>query len=331
MTALATIAGGIAGIMATGYIWQRRGEQRDRALYPVPGRLVDVGGYRLHYLDEGAGSPTVVLETGLGGGLLTWEYVAPEVAAFTRVARIDRPGMGWSDEAPGTPSPRRVAEDMRRLLDQVGIPGPYVLVGWSLGGLHVRAFAHLYPDDVAGLVLVDASHEDQHQQLPQKAQRQMRMMSAIAGIASKAAPFGVARLVGPLILRMTIEQAVSKRGLPEAASDANASAYRAVHTMRSIAAELAALPEMFGEFRVLRAERPLPPVPLLVITRGDHGDMPEGTPDVWRRLQKELVALSPRGRQIIAERSGHLVPIDRPDLVVDAIRELVGSRERVEA
>lgn len=130
----------------------------------VSDALVDIGGRRLHVSCVGAGSPTVILEAGLGDSSETWKAVQPAVAAFTRVCAYDRAGKGTSDAdpRPAFRTSRVIVEDLNRLLHTAPMTGPYVLVGHSLGGAHIRLYASRFPMDVAGMVLVDASHEDQY-------------------------------------------------------------------------------------------------------------------------------------------------------------------------
>jgi pimeloyl-ACP methyl ester carboxylesterase len=127
----------------------------------LTGGLVDVGGYRLRIDCQGSGGPTVVMDSGLTFHRHTWDRVAPQVAAFTRVCTYDRAGLGQSDPAPTPRTSQQVVDDLRTLLARAGVPGPYVLVGHSVGGLNVQFFARQNPDQVIGLVLVDSSHEDQ--------------------------------------------------------------------------------------------------------------------------------------------------------------------------
>jgi pimeloyl-ACP methyl ester carboxylesterase len=126
--------------------------------------LVDIGGRRLHLSCGGSGSPTVILEAGLGDPLTTWKAVQPAVAETTRVCSYDRAGLGTSDRDPRTAfrTSRAVVDDLSKLLRAAGVSGPYVLVGHSLGGAHIRLYATRFPRDVVGMVLVDASHEDQY-------------------------------------------------------------------------------------------------------------------------------------------------------------------------
>jgi pimeloyl-ACP methyl ester carboxylesterase len=132
-------------------------ESLDARAYPMPGQLVDVGGHRLHLHCTGTGSPTVVLEPGLGGASSDLGWVAPAVADDSTVCVYDRAGRGWSDAADGPQDAARIAADMHMLLDRAEVPGPYVLAGHSFGGLYVQTFAANYPDQVAGLVLLDST------------------------------------------------------------------------------------------------------------------------------------------------------------------------------
>ena len=131
----------------------------DAQAYPAPGRLVDVGGYRLHIQCVGSGSPTVVLDAGLGGASLDWNLVQSEIGSMAQVCSYDRAGMGWSDPGPLPRTPDQIAHELHTLLTNAGIAGPYILVGHSLAGKNVRLFASQHPDEVAGMVLVDARSE----------------------------------------------------------------------------------------------------------------------------------------------------------------------------
>jgi pimeloyl-ACP methyl ester carboxylesterase len=155
------IGGVLFGLILTALLsalaYERIMTVRDRGAYPPPGELVDVGGYRLHMhvTGEATDLPTVILEHGGMGMSAQWGWIQPELARHTRVVAYDRPGMGWSDPGPADQDARRLIEDVRFGLEQLGIDGPYVLVGHSLGGLTARLFAGSYPDEVAGVVLID--------------------------------------------------------------------------------------------------------------------------------------------------------------------------------
>jgi pimeloyl-ACP methyl ester carboxylesterase len=132
-------------------VFNKKGaEQADARAYPPPGKMVDVGGYRLHIHCTGSGSPTVVIESGWGDMSASWGWVQPEVAKTSRVCAYDRAGVGWSEPSPHPRTAREFAKELHTLLANATEPGPYVLVGHSLGGYTVRVYAHDYPAEVAG-------------------------------------------------------------------------------------------------------------------------------------------------------------------------------------
>ncbi len=182
-------------LAAGGLLYQGIASAVDASRYPAPGKLIDVGGYRLHINCTGAGRTTVILDAGLGGSSLDWSRVQPGVATFTRVCSYDRAGYGWSDSGPKPRTSGRIVAELHALLVKAGIPGPYILVGQSFGGLNVRLYAYTYPHEVVGMVLVDASHEDAFVRFPTlqqdllDGQKQLSMCSGLA-------PFGVIRLFG---------------------------------------------------------------------------------------------------------------------------------------
>ena len=145
--ALASIGGG----------YQTLGEAADAKAYPMPGQLIDVGGHRLHLRCTGAGTPTVVLEPAAGEMSSNLGWITPAVARDTRVCVYDRAGRGWSEPASTAQDGAQIATDLRTLLQRGHVPGPYVLAGHSFGGLYVLTFAARYPEEVAGMVLVDST------------------------------------------------------------------------------------------------------------------------------------------------------------------------------
>ncbi len=148
----------IAVLAMIGIVYERRAVQRDSRLYHPPGKLVDVGGYRLHLNCVGSGGPTVVLEYGHQGSYFDWSRVQPEIARFTRVCYYDRAGYGWSDPSPRPRVPSIMSEELHALLHSAGEKPPYILVSHSYGSVNAEMFAHKYPEEVAGLVLVEGVH-----------------------------------------------------------------------------------------------------------------------------------------------------------------------------
>ena len=165
--------------------------------------MVDVGGYKLHINCTGKaeeGQPTVILDAGLGGYSLDWAQVQPEVAKFAHVCSYDRAGLGWSDESPNPRTSKYIAQELHDLLANAAEVGPFILVGHSFGGINVRVFANKYPEEVAGVVLVDASHEDQKSKLPEPPaqsfiSRLPRSLLDYPQVATFGAAVGVARVI----------------------------------------------------------------------------------------------------------------------------------------
>jgi pimeloyl-ACP methyl ester carboxylesterase len=281
-----------------GATWQWLATRKDLASTPPPGRLVDVGGHRLHLWCTGAGVPAVILENGLGGSSAVWGFVQPEVARFTRVCSYDRAGMGYSDAGPSPRTARRMASELAELVDRSGLDGRVVLVAASSGGFNVRVLASDHPDRVAGLVLVDASHEDQVHEVPRLA-RFVPLLSSV----------GILRLFG-------VSFGLSLESLPPSTQRfARATRFRAAG-YQAAADEIMHIRQSASE---VRASRRKLTIPVVVVTGARGADA------TWRDLQRDQVTLSERGCQIIAEQSGHVVAIDQPQVVVDGIRTMVAA------
>ena len=275
-------------LAATGALYQALATARDARAYPPPGRLVDVGGYRLHLLCVGEGSPTVVLEAVSGGLSLDWAWVQPEVGRATRVYAYDRAGRGWSDAGPAPRDAHQIAGELHTLLGNAGIAGPYVLVGHSAGGLLVREYAARYPDEVAGMVLVDAAHPDQ-------ALRDPGYASELAAGRRLTGTFGfLARFGGARLLARLQEPAPD---LPARQRAAYRALYAAPGYWDSIHAELVA---RSGTEARVRATGGLGDRPLLVVSAG------AGSSPLWRELQGELVGLSTNSSHRVIEGATHL-------------------------
>ncbi len=288
---------GLIGVAAlTGATYQWLATRNELAATPPPGHLVDIGGYRLHLWCTGEGAPAVILDTGLGGSTPGWGFVQPDVARFTRVCSYDRAGMGYSDPGPSPRTARRIASELAELLARSRIGGPVVLVGASIAGFNVRVFASDRPERAAGLVLVDASHEDQAHEVPPMA-RFVPLLSTI----------GALRLFG-----VSFDQRVESLA-PSVRQFARATSFRAAG-YQAAADEIIHVRESASEVRNSRRKLT---IPVLVITGG------RGADENWRQLQRDQASLSDRGCLMIAQHSGHVVPIEQPEVVVEAIRAVV--------
>jgi pimeloyl-ACP methyl ester carboxylesterase len=317
---LAGLAGLVVVLLLAGAAYQFIATKIDERKYPPPGRLFDVGGYRLHLYCVGEGTPTVVLDAGLGGGVLDWGTVQPEVSKFARVCAYDRAGMAWSESGFRPRTSRQVVTELHALLGNAGVRAPYVLIGHSIAGIHVQLYAGQYPDEVAGLVLVDSSHEDQ---LTRKGMTQIP--SFYPPLVKAVSPFGVIRLMDLV--------GTPSPNIPPDVNAERAAVYSHTRNMYSYADEMSAIPVSMEQLRA--APMRLGDKPLIVLTHGLKEANQAGSPEeaeqgeqAWSELQAELARRSSSGKQIVAEKSGHYIQFDQPDLVIDAIRQVVESTRR---
>jgi pimeloyl-ACP methyl ester carboxylesterase len=322
-----------------GVIYEALGRRAARANYPPPGKLVDVGGRKMHIDCRGTGSPTVILESGLGtGGSLDWTLVHNEIAGFTRTCAYDRAGIMWSDPKNTPQDAVAVAEDLHALLKGGGIDDPLVLVGHSIGGPYTRTYVGKYGDQVAGLVLVDPSHPDQVARLgkvvnidvhPKQASNLMHAATALGWtgivrfVASrsempKLRTEAETRRIGDAMVRKTAYMSASVRG-----GTAELDGYdRTQDEARSV--------RSFGNrpLVVLTAMAPFKPEQLK--TLGLKAEQGARFKQEWKTLHAEQAALSTRGRQQIVPDATHFIQVDRPDMVIAAVREVV-DRVRADA
>lgn len=311
---------------------------------PAPGRLVDVGGWKLHLNCTGErrpSQPLVVLEAGAGDFSVEWSLVQPRVAAFARVCSYDRAGDGWSEMGPYPRTFHQIAAELHTLLDRAGEGAPYVLVGHSYGGWLVRTYAAAYPADVAGMVLVEAGADD-----PLRMLGDGRVVHASELPAGKSIP--PVKTSGPLresdIPPAAYPQITS--GLAQASAHANDPPRNKLpldaQRMRTwalgqvghvVAAVNPFELEELAELRAARAksEHPLGDLPLVVLTRGrpdEEGPDAKAREEEHRKEHTAVAALSRNGKLIVAAQSGHHVQIDEPELVVTSIQGVVSFNRK---
>lgn len=297
-------------LAAAGMIYENIFEARDRRFNPMAGRRFDVGGYRMQIDCAGEGSPTVILESGLGDTYASWRKVQPQIAKFARVCSYDRAGLGYSDSSSQPRTSKVIAGELHALLQAASIAPPYVLVGHSMGGFDVRLYASLYRNEVAGLVLVDASHPDQENRFPPELKSMERSWLREAEFLEYAMPLGIPRLLG-----LCDDDPVQR------AAECN------FHTAAESVAELKNFPESAAQTAVAGS---LGDLPLAVLSHDPDkpssdlpADIAKPVNDAWEKMQQELSQLSTRGTQVIAKNSSHYIQMDRPDIVIDAIRRVV--------
>jgi pimeloyl-ACP methyl ester carboxylesterase len=316
----------LVGLLLLGLSYQAIASALDASHYPAPGKLVDIGGYRLHINCTGTGSPTVILDAGLGGTSLDWSKVQPAVARFTRVCSYDRAGYGWSDTGPGPRTSQQIVKELHLLLVHAQVSGPYVLVGHSVGGLIMRLYAYRYPGEVAGMVLLDSTSEHQFAQFgthpayfpPQAMSAAEKQYQLYRG----AALFGVARLALQTGL-FPLEDAAAYPAAVQPIHLAQAEQTRYFSTQYD---EFAALQESAAQVRAARAASPsYGHLPLIVLSQDDsqdHSAQGKQMAATWDALQQDLASLSSNSQHSIAPHSGHYIQLDRPDRAIAAIQSV---------
>jgi pimeloyl-ACP methyl ester carboxylesterase len=288
--------------------------------FPAPGALYEVNGRRMHIYCIGSGSPTVIIEPGLGGDWLDWQRVQPELSKETRVCTYDRLGNGWSEPEPGLHDAIRTATRLHALLQQAQEKGPFVFIGASMGGYYVREYNALYPEQVAGIVFSDTSIPEQvtaiADRLDSTEKRNQRHRDATWQWVREAS--GWERLRGrchdPLGPGM---EAYAEYGRAESCRPQYSRAWLSESDAFWIAGEQAQQAHCCGT------------LPLLVISQDPDRPKPGwdaaslAANPIWNRLQENLKTLSPHSRRIIARGSGHHVMFDRPDVIISATTQLI--------
>jgi len=271
---------------------------------PAPGLMVLVGEHRMHLYCSGQGEPAVVMDAGLGGTSLDWVRVQPELAKYTRVCTYDRAGYGWSEPGPRPRSSGRIAEELHTLLLTAAVPQPYVLVGHSFGGYNVRLFASHYPEVTAGVVLVDAAHEDQVRRFREECGINIAPQGQLVVLSSPDIPENM-----PGDVRSLAQSLINSSEAYQAVRDELVSFRRSAAQVRNAG--------------------PLPNVPLVVVSRGQQvwPDTPKGNrlERLWAELQNDLAERQAHVPHLFAQNSGHYVQLDEPGVVVNAVRSVIAS------
>ena len=317
-------------VALAGAAYQAIANWRDARRFPQEGRSIALGadfpGVSLNLNCVGQGSPTVILDSGLGVPAAGWDLVMPDLAKFARVCSYDRAGYGWSSAGPMPRTSEQVVKELHALLAASGEKGPFVLVGHSFGGYNVRVYTGKYPAEVAGLVLVDTSHEDQEQLMPSSLRKLMQEQAKELDSQRRLTPilifFGIARLnaedEGDSKLTKDFRDKMNYLQLQTKFVDA---AFSELKTFSQSAEEV-------------RRAGNLGDRPLVVLTAGkepEAKDLPKGVSmeemrefrKTWvNDLQVRQARLSTRGKQIIVPDSTHMIPLERPDTVVNAIHEV---------
>jgi pimeloyl-ACP methyl ester carboxylesterase len=313
-------------------IYQAAGTASDRRRYPPPGRIIEIGGRSWHLIDRGAG-PAVIFESGISATCLNWSQVSAAVEGFARASSYDRAWLGWSDPAKSPRTTSAIVDELHALLEAAQISPPYILVGHSFGGLLVRAYTAKYPGHVAGMVLVDPLSPNEWLNASPAHARMLRLgvklsrrgaLLARIGVvrAALALLMGGGRLVPQWIAKLSSgrgESVISRlvgevRKMPPETWPMVRAHWCLPKSFVGMAGYLEALPTSAAQAVALGEPAP---IPIIVLSAGN-------TPPQLLEERDQMADRSPRGRHIIARKSGHWIQLDEPELVVEAIREMVG-------
>lgn len=332
-TALAALAAVVVSLASPLAAQQERTKPPivDDPIYTKPQQLVDIGGgRRLNLYCRGDGSPTVVFDSGLGDSTVAWALVQPAIAKKTRACSYDRAGLAFSDAAKRPNDAKSDAEDLHALLNAAHIAPPYILVGHSAAGMAVRVFADRYRDEVVGMVIVDGSHEDQSIREEEIGPfRKAQWAAALKDTSClDAAKNGSIAKDNPVYEKCVVKEAIEPR-YSQAIKDAvlkyaatlkwqlaNASEKKSVFD--ASADETRATRKDFGD------------MPIIVLTHAPHPwpkDWTQALQDrhtlVWEDMHNEVAAMSTHGVNEIVPRAGHYIQYDRPEIVIDAIEQVI--------
>lgn len=294
--------------------------------------MIDIGGRRLHWMERGAG-PAIIFESGISATCLNWTEVGGPVEQFARACTYDRAGLGWSDLADSPRTTSKIITDLHALLNAAQVSAPYILVGHSFGGLLVRAYAARYPEAVAGLILVDPLSASEWLNVSPANARMLRLGVRLSRRGALLARIGVVRaslallMAGGRFVPKLVARASSGRGesvisrlvgevrkMPPETWPMVRAHWCLPKSFLGMAAYLESLPASAAEAAGLGDAEG---IPVIVLSAGNS------TPE--QRVEREaLVSRSPLGRHFVAAKSGHWIQLDEPQVVVEAIREMVG-------
>ncbi|MBD9356404.1 alpha/beta hydrolase [Methylomonas sp. EbA] len=314
-----------------GAVYQTGTTVADLAAFPPPGQMIAVNGLNLHLYCLGSGSPTLILEAGLGENVLSWYPVHAKLAQTMRVCAYDRPGLGWSDPVDAAIQPEEVAENLKALLHNGGIAPPFVLIGHSRGGIYVRAFYHRFPEQTQGIVLVDSTHEQSPMHQYPYAVWDYRKQALQIAIAEPLSRLGIVRLLG------IVDADRRPSPLPAEILAAKTAIQNRTDTAHAVVNEIAEMRQ--GLDPATPPPGSLGNLPLLVLTAGNLVDLAivereaaragkdvevdKALAEIQQADQDDLARLSSHSRHIVVGNSGHFIMQDQADAFAAAVRGFV--------
>ncbi len=311
----------IVGIIVLGATYQFIATQRDQQTYLPPGQLVDVGGYKLHVhsMGENQGNPTVILLSCGGCMVPNWGWIQPGIAQFTRVVAYDRAGFGWSEHATIPRTADQLITELHTALEKAAIPGPYLLIGHSLGGLVARLYVTRYPAAVAGMILLDPRHPDQATYWPEAAQVAQASEEKMVRLLGWLARGGVLRLTG-----VGYEQA---KDLPPPQAAQYAALWATTQFWQSLQDQSETVAQLDAE---ARATHTLGDLPLIVISATTAwltpGAPADETRQVYTALNLEQAALSSNSLHLAVEGASHTSLVNKQadaQVIIDVVKQMI--------
>ncbi|MFK4439582.1 alpha/beta fold hydrolase [Paenibacillus sp. RC21] len=308
-------------VVISGFVYEWIASKQDKLQCPPLGKMVDVGGYRLHIRKLGSGTPTILLESGSGESSLSWRDIPENLSSFATVVSYDRAGYAWSEEAATPRTGENIVRELHLALKNTDIQPPYILVGHSLGGMYSRLYAQTYSDEVAGLVLVDARPENDARRTNEIYAKERPKVNPSPLISILLERSGAFRLFPNFILTGRVEHQDRKSFVNIVASP---------KYFRSVAEEgdLVSTTE-----NAIRGQH-LGNLPVRVIARGiqqnltQFGISKRGNEQIeqsWQMGQREMLNISTNSKFIVAKKSDHMIIHDQPELVIQVIRELISN------
>lgn len=327
----------LAALVAAGFLYQCIGDSRDKRRFTSHGRWVEIDrGQKLYVVEKGEGGPAVLFEAGIAATNLNWHHIQEKVARFTATASYDRSGLGWSSPCRKQRTPGNICVELHTMLETAGIKPPYILVGHSFGGLVMRRYAAMFPDDVAGVVLVDPMRCEEWPPLDPSKQSMVDRGKKLSRYAVPIARFGLARLAVTSLLcrsgrlsghlagaggmggRHVLKRVTEEVGkMPREVWPVIAAHWSRPSYYVGMQRHVEAVPDTVCE---MQDAEPIRDIPVLVLTPGKSTALTE----------KCLGRIGNNVRQVIAPESAHWIHLDEPELVIDAIREMVTASTAAE-
>ncbi|WHY87268.1 alpha/beta hydrolase [Neobacillus novalis] len=294
-----------------------------------PGTIINIGTHCLHMISGGAecSLPTIVFEHGAGGSALMWSLVYPEIAKLTRVVVYDRAGYGWSEAGPLPRTNEKCVEELHELLVQARIDGPIILVGHSYGGINARLYANRYPNQVRGMVLVDATHEDElTDRFPREHHKGQEMGAKMMRVFTFLSKIGILRALAACKMVPGFSKAIG--GCPP---EVQKMLWKKSFQTSALTAAGSEFAHLRLGYELVRKAPDLGELPLTVIAAGIVDQFAPGTSkEVQGKIKQALrdaasdtSDLSKNGKLVVAENSSHNVHLEQPDIVINAIKEMV--------